>query len=255
MAALSANDHYAYAFVAVVGTAFAVWLIDRAMRGEWSGPWIASLRGVVPPFINIVGVLFGLTLAFLANDTWNAHERTSNAVYREADSLRSLTNVAEQIDESSRMALRTALRNYRDAAVDEWRHLAGRASNPAAQEAGDALLSLASSKFFADSTGPTLHELVLRKVVELRADRDARISLSQTHVNPLKWLGMAFLGFVTLMSVAVVHAENRRAALTAMILFALAASPAAAIVLVQSNPFQQPAAVSPQPLVEALAQS
>ena len=29
-------------------------------------------------------------------------------------------------------------------------------------------------------------------------DRDQRIALSQMHVNPLKWMGMAFLGLLTL---------------------------------------------------------
>lgn len=254
MNAVLAFDHYGYAIVAVIGTALAVWAIDRLMASPRGGAWIATLRGVAPPFINIVGVLFGLTLAFLANDTWSAHERTSAAVYREADSLRSLNTVAGQIEQGSRVALRGALRAYRDAAVEEWRFLARRASSPAAQAAGDTLLGLVSSKNFAGDAGAALHELTLRKTVELRADRDARISLSQTHVNPLKWLGMAFLGFVTLMSVAVVHAENRRAALTALVLFSLAAAPAAAIVLVQSNPFQPPASVSPQPLIEAMAE-
>lgn len=253
MAVVSDYDHYGYAALAVFGTAFAIWLIDAAMGGRRSGAWIASLKGVAPPFINIVGVLFGLTLAFLANDTWSAHDRTSAAVYREADSLRSLMSVAGQLEAPSGEALRGALRSYRDAAVDEWRLLAARKDSAAAQAASDALLSLVASKPFAASVGVTVHDLALRKVLELRADRDARISLSQTHVNPLKWLGMAFLGFVTLLSIAVVHAESRRAALTAMTLFGLAAAPAAAIVLVQSNPFQPPAAVAPRPLSDAFS--
>ena len=252
-ASVSAYDHYGYAIVAVLGTVFAVWLIDRIMRHGRCGRWVASLHGVVPPFINIVGVLFGLTLAFLANDTWSAHDRTRNAVYREADSLRSLMIIANQLEGPNREALRTALQEYRSSAIEEWAMLAGRTTLPAAQQRGDRLLTLASSKPFGAATGETLQALILRKVVELRTDRDARISLSQTHVNPLKWLGMAFLGFVTLLSVAVVHAENRRAALTATILFALAAAPAAAIVLVQSNPFQPPASVSAQPIETALS--
>ena len=89
---------------------------------------------------------------------------------------------------------------------------------------------------------------MLRQVVDVRDSRDQRIGLSQTHVNPLKWLGMAFLGFVTMLSVAVVHVEHPRAALVAIWLFALAAAPTAAIVLVQGNPFQQPTTVSPAPI-------
>ena len=51
----------------------------------------------------------------------------------------------------------------------------------------------------------------------MRASRDLRIGLSQTHANPLKWMGMAFLGFLTLLSLAVVHADNARAALVAIV--------------------------------------
>ena len=48
-------DHYAYALIAVLGTAAAVvgtqWFIQRS---RWSA-WAHSLQGVVPPFINILG--------------------------------------------------------------------------------------------------------------------------------------------------------------------------------------------------------
>jgi hypothetical protein len=64
---------------------------------------------------------------------------------------------------------------------------------------------------------------------------------------------MAFLGLLTLLSVAVVHAENPRAAFVAIMLFALAAAPTAAIVLVQGNPFQEPSSVSPAPIAAAVA--
>ena len=76
-------DHYGYAFIAVVGTfaavAFIQWLIQAS---RWT-PWVRSLQGVAPPFINIIGVLFGLTMAFLANDTWSAHDRAMKAVYKD----------------------------------------------------------------------------------------------------------------------------------------------------------------------------
>ena len=73
-------DHYAYAVVALGGTFLALlvgqWFIQRS---PWA-PWARSLQGVAPPFINIVGVLFGLTLAFLANDTWGAQSVNTKAI-------------------------------------------------------------------------------------------------------------------------------------------------------------------------------
>ena len=99
-----------------------------------------------------------------------------------------------------------------------------------------------------EAAGRNAQALMLARASDARADRDLRVSLSQTHVNPLKWLGMAFLGFITLVSIAAVHLERPRAAFVAVLLFALAAAPTAAIVLVQGNPFQHPAAVTPKPL-------
>lgn len=67
---LHSFEHYGYALVGIVGTYIAAATV-MARRGA--------------AFINMIGVLFSLTLAFIANDTWNAHERATNAVFREAD--------------------------------------------------------------------------------------------------------------------------------------------------------------------------
>ena len=249
---LHTYDHYGYALMAVLGTFFAVGVIGWWMqRSPWAG-WIRSLHGVAPPFINIIGVLFGLTLAFLANDTWSAHDRAMNAVYKEADALRSLMVLTGNLEEPLQRKLHAALADYAQASASEWSLLGQREVSLEVGKQGDALLGLLSSRAIANAAGENVQALMLDKVTDLRDKRDLRIALSQTHINPLKWLGMAFLGLMTLLSVAVVHAENSRAAFVAIMLFALAAAPTAAIVLVQGNPFQQPSSVSPAPIVAAV---
>ena len=241
---LNTYDHYGYAAIAVLGTFAAVWAIYWLMARS---PWRQQIRGfagVVPPFINIIGVLFGLTLAFLANDTWIAHDRATTSVHREADALRSLMVLTSHLESPLRDELRQALTHYAQANADEWTLLARREVSDAATAKSDELLRRFSSQELAKLAGVNIQGLMLRKMTDLRDERDLRISLSQTHINPLKWLGMAFLGLLTLISVAVVHAENPKAALVAILLFAFAAAPTAAIVLVQGNPFQQPSAVS-----------
>jgi hypothetical protein len=232
-----------------VAVAAVQWALQRS---RWA-IWARSLHGVVPPFINIIGVLFGLTLAFLANDTWSAHDRATGAVFREADALRSLVTLSGPMTEPLRGQVRGTIHRYGQASVGEWSQLAQRRANPEVSAHADALLTLLASPALAAQTGDNVQALMLRKATDIGNERDQRISLAQTHVNPLKWLGMAFLGLVTLLSVAVVHVENPRAALVSMVLFALAAAPTAAIVLVQGNPFQEPAAVSAAPINEAIA--
>jgi hypothetical protein len=245
-------DHYGYALFAVVGTFAAVatiqWLIQHSRWARWA----RSFQGVAPPFINIIGVLFSLTMAFLANDTWSAHDRAMKAVYKEADSLHSIAALATALPPSLQTRLRDATVGYASASRDEWPLLAQRLESREVVERADALLVLLASHEVEAAVGTNVQALMLRKASELRDERDQRVALSQTHVNPLKWLGMAFLGLLTLLSIAVVHVERPRAAFASIVLFALAAAPTAAIVLIQGNPFQHPTAVTPAPIVAAV---
>ncbi len=247
-----AYDHYAYAAVATIGTLVAVLAIHWLMVGSSWSDWARSLSGVAAPFTNVVGVLFGLTLAFLANDTWTAHDRALNAVLQEADSIHILAILSRSLDQPDKDLLDSAIREYARASVAEWPLLARRSTCPVASSSGDRLLLLAAARSVGTAAGGNVPQTMLQQVTGMRANRDLSIGLSPTHVNPLKWLGMAFLGFLTLLSVAIVHAANAEAALTAMILFGLAGAPTSAIVLIHGNPFQPPSAVTPAPILTAL---
>ena len=64
-----AYDHYAYAAVAVFGTLVAIALLYWIIAASPFVDWARDLGGVTAPFLNVVGVLFGLTLAFLLGGT------------------------------------------------------------------------------------------------------------------------------------------------------------------------------------------
>lgn len=245
-------EHYAYAALAAFGTLAAVWLVDRLAHRPAIATRLARYQGVVPPFINVNAMLFGLTLAFIAADTWSARDRAMDAVFREADSLRSLIVLAEEEPEPLRTGLTQAIRDYGLAAAQEFTALRARETDEVARRAADRLLRLVADPGVETAAGTAVHTEMLRKVMALRDDRDLRVSLSRTHLNPLKWLGMASLGFLTILSIWAVHLDRPKAGTLAILLFALAAAPSSAIVLVQGNPFQAPAAISAEPLLEAV---
>jgi hypothetical protein len=224
---LHTYDHYGYALVALLGTFAAAWAVLKFMGHPAFKTRLLSLRGVAPPFINIVGVLFGLTLAFIANDTWNAHDKATSSVYREADELRSLVVLSGSLPEPVRTEFRQQLTLYAQASAQEWEHLGRRQSNPQADALSASLLLGVVSNDVAQAVGGNVQALMLKAVNDIRQARDLRISLSQTQVNP-------------------------RAAAATIVLFALSAAPTAAIVLIQGNPFQQPSFLSPQPILAAV---
>lgn len=249
---LHTYDHYLLAALALFGT------LGACAVGFWLGhsrfaPAIRMWRGLSPPFVNVIGVLFALTLAFLANDTWNAHDRATNAVFQEAGALRSIEALSRHLPDPTRAKVDQALQTYIRLSVEvEWPRLADRHGSLETSEALAVLLEVLSGPDVARALHPTSHAQVLEQAITIRTAREQRMALSQTHVNPLKWLGMAFLGLVTMVSISMVYIDTPKAELLAVLLFAIAAGPTAAIVLVQGNPYLEPSAVKPTPLMEVL---
>lgn len=242
-------DHYLLAAFALFGTLGAAALMLHLAYKSRFAAVIRSYRGLSPPFVNVVGVLFALTLAFLANDTWNAHDRAVNAVYHEAGALRSIQALAAPLPAAQRQAVDLAVRHYADSAVhQEWPLLAHRQSAADTAQAMAGLLETLAGSEMAAAAPSAIHAEMLRQAVVARDARESRIALSKTHVNPLKWLGMAFLGLLTMVSIAMVYVDQPKAEILAVALFAAAAAPTAAIVLIQGNPFQPPSAVSAAPI-------
>ena len=92
-------------------------------RSPFSGS-VRTLDGVVAPFINVLGVLFGLTLAFLANDTWTAHDRAINTVLHEAHLIRTVVILSCSLGPTRAGRTKDAVTRYAEAAIAEWPLLA-----------------------------------------------------------------------------------------------------------------------------------
>ena len=182
-----------------------------------------------------------------------AADRALAAVNREADALRSIVILSSHLPDPQRRQVEALASDYARAAAREWPLLARREHSDAAARASDALLAGVTSPAIVASAPPGVVQAETGLALAIRDGRETRLSLSQTHVNPLKWLGMAFLGFLTMVSVAVVHIGAPRAMAAAVLIFALASGPTAVIVLIHGNPFQPPAAVEATPLEQFAA--
>ncbi len=243
-------DCYILAFIALAGTILAaIFLLWLTQRSKYS-VYIKEFRGVAAPFIGIPGILFALNLVFLANDTWNAHDRAQIAVYQEAGALRSILTVAQVLPDPDHARLATAVENYvEDATTVEWPLLVHRQIITLVNQDIEAIIALVISRRVVEALDRDTHTYLLNQIEKVKDAHSQRIVLSKTHINPLKWLSMAILGLITMISIVMVHVEQAKAELLAVILFAVAATPTAVIVLVQGNPFQQPTALTAAPIM------
>lgn len=209
---------------------------------------IHSLGGVVSPFFNAIAILFALLTGFLANDVGDRNRLANRAVQAEAGELRNIYTLS--IASASDMAeIRTALKAYVASVItDEWPAMAEGKLSPRTSAAYDDLLRKVSDPAIAAESGAAIHAALLNVTVRMSTTRNERLALASDHTNDLKWIVVILLGLITQVSIALVHLEQPRAFMTALLVFATAAVITLGFIALQEYPFYGAFQIQPTPI-------
>ncbi|WP_224741750.1 DUF4239 domain-containing protein [Bradyrhizobium sp. 2S1] len=144
-----------------------------------------SFKSISPGMLPVLGIIFGLFVAFTAAQVWNDSDRATAAVSREASSLRAVILLAGGLPPEQEARLRDLVRDYVEETVAvEWPMMARQtASLKAAPPALTAALRLVVS-MPAQSPGQqtTQHEIITALNSALDARRQ-RIIVSQSEAT------------------------------------------------------------------------
>lgn len=238
-------------FLVTASAALAIQAVVMRLAGDHRIRW---LRALSPITVTPLSMLFGLIVSFLAAQVWTESDRAHAAVTREAMALRSIVVVAGGLPEPAATSLRSLVRHYVDEVVrKEWPAMANRSAafdlvTAAEDEAFQIALSIRPDT--------AAHAVAQREIVaSLRKALDARqerIVISRSTINWIKWTVVAVLAFLLLLTVAVVHGENRAAALTALTILAVAVTAAAVLIASHSRPFTGQISVGPELLLQVI---
>ena len=84
-----------------------------------------SFKAISPGILAVLGIIFGLFVAFIAAQVWGDSERANAAVNREASALRSVVVLAAAFPGEAEARMRALVRDYiEEAATQEWPKMA-----------------------------------------------------------------------------------------------------------------------------------
>lgn len=225
---------------------FLIWL----SFGRATGPAVQSLKGVVPPFIGVVGAILAILIGFLASDIWDRERRAGTAVQTEADQLIALNTLTTTFA-LPRAALAMAIRTYAaTVAQKEWPSMARQQFSPESEVALDQIFKALESLHLAAGRAD-LDRLMSNTALTLRSARNTRLALSQDHSENVKWLSVLVLALMSQVSVALVHLERPRPQIAAVTVLSASLIIVLGLLAVHEAPFAG-LAVSPAPIVHVL---
>jgi hypothetical protein len=220
--------------------------------GPVSGRAVQSLKGVVPPVMGAIAVIFAILIGFLASDIWERERGAASAVRAEANQLVALDRLAATFG-LPRASLDAAIRAYAATVVrKEWPSMERQQASPDAENALDQLFKAVEALPLNAANRGDLDRLMTSTALEVRTARNTRLSLAQDHSEDVKWLSVLALAVMAQVSVALVHLERARPQIAALAVMTGSLLIAIGMLAAHELPFSAPLPVSPAPIAHVL---
>jgi len=217
--------------------------------------WARAFKAVSPGLLPVLGILFALLVGFIAVEVWNDFDKAKTAVTTEASALRAVVLLAGTFPEEQRTRIYTLINRHIEEAVNkEWPKMAQQRETLSTlpKHLIEALNNAFALKRADESQRAAQPEMIraLRTALEARRQR---IVISQSSVGVVKWAGILLQALCTLVAIAMVHSDNRRACALTLILFATGVALSVLLIAAYSRPFTGEISVTPELLKQVIA--
>lgn len=229
-------------------------VIFAAVTALASGERAKSFKAISPGMLPVLGIIFGLFVAFTAAQVWADNDRAGAAVSREASALRAVTLLAAGLPAEQEVRLVALIRSYvEQAAMVEWPMMA---RQTASLRAAPAALAEALQLVVAMTPQGAGQQTAQREIISALGSaldaRRQRIIVSQAEVNPVKWWCLYLQAICELLVIALVHCDNRLTSAIALGLFATGVAASVLLIAAHDRPFTGQISVGPGPLLQIM---
>jgi hypothetical protein len=219
-----------------------------------TGERAKSFKAISPGMLPVLGIIFGLFVAFTAAQVWNDNDRASAAVTREASALRAVMLLGAGLPAEQEGRLRDLIRGYiEQTAKVEWPMMARKtASLRAAPAALAEALQLVVALTPQGAGQQTAQREIIAALGSALDARRQRIIVSQAEVNPVKWWCLYLQAICELIVIALIHCDNRLGSAIALALFATGVAASVLLIAAHDRPFTGQISVGPEPLLQIM---
>jgi len=216
-----------------------------------------SFRAVSPGMLPVLGVIFGLFVAFIAAQVWGDNDRAHAAVDREASALRSVVILAASFPGEPEARMRALVRRYiTDATTQEWPMMARRTATLSITPRPLAEALQLTLDLIPGSQGQQIAQREITSALENALDaRRQRIIVSQSQVNWVKWSCLFVQAVCALLAIAAVHSGDRLASAITMGLFASGVAACVLLIASHDRPFTGHISVGAEPLLQVMPET
>ena len=242
------------ALVVFLATALVAMAIYVGVLALATGDRAQAFKAVLPAVLTPLAVVFGLLVGFLAAQVWSEADRASAAVIREASALRTIVVLAGSFPKEREAHIRAFVRRHiQEAVSQEWPAMAHQRATLTMLRTSDAEALQVILSLVPESDAQAFAKREMAAALQSALDaRRQRIDISRSTINWVKWTGVMLPALLILLTIAILHSDNRKAGAIAIAIYSI--SLAACVVLIASHnrPFTGEISVGPDLLLQVM---
>jgi amino acid transporter len=202
-------------------------------------PIAKQLKASSPVTLTPLAVILALLLAFLSSRVWTNLDRASEHAGREATALREALLLSNTLPSDVRANVHGAIKRHLHFVIaEDWPAMARVEANLRAIPAGlrdgiSALLSFVP----AQPTEQLAQQRTLVALEQALESRRNRILISQLEISAIQWIVIVVLTILILVTIAMIHIDNREAMVATMFIFSTAVAVCLTLLMAYDRPF------------------
>jgi Protein of unknown function (DUF4239) len=223
---------FGFCYVLTIATFCAAAILSRRAVAR-------ELKAASPVTLTPLAVILALLLVFLSSRVWTNVDRAGEYVGQEASALREAVLLADALPSDVRKNVRESIkRHLHFIETQDWPAMGRVQATLQAIPAGLTDAMAAALSFTpAQPTQQIAQERTLIAIEHAFEARRNRIRLSQLQIAPIQWAVIVVLTMLILVTIAMIHIDNRPAMAATLFIFSTAVAVCVVLLMVYDRPF------------------
>lgn len=208
---------------------------------------------VADPILGAVGAVYAVLIAFIVVSVWQSYDKSNSNVEMEANYMADIYRDAEAFSPDFKQKVDIALREYRQAVVDdEWKAMAKGEMSPKVERIMRKVWTLYTTYEPRNPTEQSFFDESVQKLNSFRELRRQRLMDSGRGIEPLLWFVLIGGALATIAFTFLFGVENVKAHIIMVVILSALISLILFTIMELDFPFTGAVSISPAPFKEVL---
>ena len=195
--------------IIILFSCLVTWAAFKLLRKLFTSAELEKFKDVTGIYVSMIGILYGVFLAFIVIAIWENYDGVKNNIDKEADALSNMYRDAKGLPPAMKFSVDSCIKKYVTFVVDdEWTMMSYGKESKSAMDASSKLQNLVIKFKPHDLGEQVVYTEMLSNLNHLATARRVRVNTANAGLPEILWVILIGGGLLLLFYIACFYVEN-----------------------------------------------